>query len=91
MSTRVKGNTYPVRNELKTLGFRWNPKSKQWESNKHMSEFYSTNLYSLSGIIVNGEENDSEIDNRSHKQIYGRCEDAPCCGCCGQNSYSYGY
>jgi hypothetical protein len=26
----------------------------------------------------------------SYKQRYGRCEDAPCCGCCG-TSGEYGY
>ena len=24
----------------------------------------------------------------SYKQLHGRCEDAPCCGCCGQPDWS---
>lgn len=27
-----------------------------------------------------------EAKERTYKQIHGRCEDAPCCGCCGPNS-----
>lgn len=35
--------------------------------------------------------NDSE-DAGSHKRRYGRCEDAPCCGCCGgTESYTESY
>jgi hypothetical protein len=30
-------------------------------------------------------------DNRTWKQRYGRCEDAPCCGCCGPNLYGGGW
>lgn len=26
-------------------------------------------------------------DTRSHREKYGQCEDAPCCGCCGSNVY----
>lgn len=32
---------------------------------------------------------------RSYKEVHGRCEDAPCCGCCGPGSgesdYMTGY
>ena len=27
---RVMGNTYSVRGKLKLLGFRWNPKTREW-------------------------------------------------------------
>lgn len=29
-SLRVSGNTYPVRGELKLLGFQWDPKQREW-------------------------------------------------------------
>jgi hypothetical protein len=25
----------------------------------------------------------------TYKQQHGRCEDAPCCGCCGETGYGY--
>lgn len=28
-------------------------------------------------------------DKRTYKQIHGRCEDAPCCGCCGGTDTYY--
>ena len=27
---RIGGITYPVRGKLKLLGFRWNPKAREW-------------------------------------------------------------
>ena len=27
---RVGGNTYPVKGKLKFLGFRWDPKKREW-------------------------------------------------------------
>jgi hypothetical protein len=32
---------------------------------------------------------DPREDNRSFKEKYGRCEDAPCCGCCGSLQHSH--
>ena len=34
-------------------------------------------------VSHNGSCNGQEPSERSFKQIHGRCEDAPCCGCCG--------
>ena len=36
---RVRGSTYPVKGKLKLLGFRWNPKAREW--------YYSTKESSL--------------------------------------------
>lgn len=32
-------------------------------------------------------------EHRDHEPKYfgGRCEDAPCCGCCGNDAYEHGY
>ena len=27
---RVRGSTYPVKGKLKLLGFRWDPKKREW-------------------------------------------------------------
>jgi hypothetical protein len=29
------------------------------------------------------QDNFDRIEQPSHKELTGRCEDAPCCGCCG--------
>lgn len=34
-------------------------------------------------IYAAAAETEARYDARSHKQRHGRCEDAPCCGCCG--------
>ena len=39
---KAYGNTYPFRQELKSLGFRWNPEMKCW-----YLEFDSVNQYAL--------------------------------------------
>ena len=31
-------------------------------------------------------EDDDELCGQSYKARYGQCEDAPCCGCCGQQN-----
>lgn len=36
-------------------------------------------------------ESGERADTRTWKQRYGRCEDAPCCGCCGPNLYGGGW
>lgn len=88
MMTIVYGNTFPIRNELKKIGFKWNPKFKTWDKGYILGTDQREILESFSGIEVkyyddkNGGSN-TIIDTRSHKQRYGRCEDAPCCGCCG--------
>lgn len=90
--TIVYGNTFPIRNELKKLGFRWNPKFKTWDKDYILGIEQRKILEQFSGIEVkyyddkNGGSNtiiDTIIDTRSYKQRYGKCEDAPCCGCCG--------
>ena len=80
---RVSGNTYKHKSTLKSLGFRWNAKNKIWEI-QSLSDLSAVTR--LSGLIVENADG-SEVDNRTHKQKYGRCEDAPCCGCCGNDLY----
>jgi hypothetical protein len=92
MITTVTGNTYPVRHVLKEMGFRWNPKFKSWDKNYNLSQDQINTLAAFRGIEVKTSDfdkgySDSKLDTRSHKQIYGRCEDAPCCGCCGPQFY----
>lgn len=83
--TIVEGKTYQHKTVIKSLGFRWNPVNKVWyKDNASQDEINQLSEYR--GLIVS--QNDTELfDNRSHKEKYGQCEDAPCCGCCGVHPY----
>ena len=35
------------------------------------------------------EPSEAQPEPTTHKEAYGRCEDAPCCGCCGDEGPSY--
>lgn len=86
--TLITGNTYPNRNTIKSMGFTWNKRFQAWQSSLPLTPDQIDALSGLNGIIVNeGNGSKDLIDNRTYKQIYGRCEDAPCCGCCGPQFY----
>ena len=83
---KIFGKTYHHRNLIKSLGYRWNADEKCWQSNDATT---LAALENIKGLIV--EQDGKEIlDSRSHKEIYGQCEDAPCCGCCGVHPYYSG-
>ena len=83
----ITGNTYPVKDAIKALGGKWNKTAKGWDvpdevadearalvsgasTRRHSHSYDKTTFYRMSS--------GAEIyRNRS-----GRCEDAPCCGCC---------
>ncbi len=83
----ITGNTYPVKDAIKALGGKWNKAAKGWDvpdevadqaralvsgasTRSHRHSYGKTTFYRMSS--------GAEIyRNRS-----GRCEDAPCCGCC---------
>ncbi len=77
----IGGQTYPHRQQIKSLGLRWNGKSKVWYG--EVNEERLAALADLRGLIISTDN--GEVDTRTHKQKYGQCEDAPCCGCCGNN------
>ena len=84
----ITGNTYPHRQALRAMGGRWNSFAQGWEVPAEVAKQaralvagsvarpaprasrYQSNLTVFSG---GGEV----YTNRQ-----GRCEDAPCCGCC---------
>jgi hypothetical protein len=76
----ISGNTYPVKDQIRALGGKWNSALKVWS----VPDDKEAEALALVG------NSPSRGQERSYKQIHGRCEDAPCCGCCGGNeSYSY--
>jgi hypothetical protein len=88
----ITGNTYPVKDKIKALGGRWNAAAAGWDvpdtvaedcrrivaeqrepartSRPSRSSRYRSNYTRFAG---GGEH---YVNKR------GRCEDAPCCGCC---------
>ncbi len=93
MTLYVSGNTYPYRSTLKSFGFRWAPSIKSWTSKVPLTPDQEETLSKFQGIEVeqvNGAESTVLISTEkpmTYKQRYGRCEDAPCCGCCGPQFY----
>lgn len=88
--TFISGNTYPNRHIIKPLGFSWDKQGKYWKRPLPLTPEEETTLSDVKGIIVDYGSQGIVIDTRparTHKQIYGRCEDAPCCGCCGPQFY----
>lgn len=91
--TWITGNTYPNRHVIKPLGFTWNKRAKAWERTLPLTPEEEETLTALPGIVVDYGSLGVVIDTRperplrSYKQTYGRCEDAPCCGCCGPQFY----
>jgi len=85
----ITGNTYPVKDAIKALGGRWDSAAKGWRvpadraadaralvagtgpstSRARASRYRSNYTRFSSGAEV-------------FSNARGRCEDAPCCGCC---------
>ena len=89
--TTITGNTYPVRSIIRDLKFSWNKRLKQWERSLPLTPDEESTLAALRGLIIENlasQDDRDYIDTRSYKQKFGRCEDAPCCGCCGPTYYS---
>ncbi len=90
-TTLITGNTYPVKEQIKALGGRWNKRAQGWEVPSDRAE--------EARQLVNGapishparRSAPSRYGSRytrfsSGSEVFtnarGRCEDAPCCGCC---------
>jgi hypothetical protein len=88
-TTLITGNTYPVKDQIKALGGRWNSVRKGWE--------VPSDNAGEAQALVDGAPSASRSrssDNRYvsyevrtsggtfYRNYNGRCEDAPCCGCC---------
>lgn len=84
----ITGNTYPVKDRLKALGGRWNGRDRGWEvpdaeaelARSIVAEVTPANYVPRGGRVSNYFRFSSgEVMYRNKR---GRCEDAPCCGCC---------
>jgi hypothetical protein len=86
--TTITGNTYPVKDQLKALGGRWNAGAKGWDVPDDKVEAAQS--------LVDGAGPSTYTPRSRYRSNYarfsgggewyqnkrGRCEDAPCCGCC---------
>ena len=75
--TIITGNTYPVKEQIKALGGTWNKAAQGWNVPDDKAE--------TARVIVAGAGPSTYTPRRYTPRTYhghGRCEDAPCCGCC---------
>jgi len=90
----LKGNSYPVKESIKSAGGKWNPRFKTWSVPDDRAEEMQT-LVNAQGEATykprssrgNGSKYRSSYTrfssgSESYTNKRGRCEDAPCCGCC---------
>jgi hypothetical protein len=88
MTVLITGNTYPVKEQIKALGGRWNKAAKGWDVPAEQAD--------AARALVSGPSSPRTTTGRRYDSRYtrfssgaevftnarGRCEDAPCCGCC---------
>ena len=83
----ITGNTYPVKDAIKALGGKWNKTAKGWDVPDEVAD-EARALVSGASTRSHRHSYDKSTFYRmsSGAEIYrnrsGRCEDAPCCGCC---------
>lgn len=85
--TLITGNTYPVKEQIKALGGRWDASKQGWNvpddkaaaamalvagagPSRPRATKYRSNYTRFAG------------GGEAYTNKRGRCEDAPCCGCC---------
>ena len=85
--TAITGNTYPVRAELRNMGGQWNAAAKAWMVPDDKAD-------EARALVPEKRERSSRYSSYGSRytrfagggEVYtnrrGRCEDAPCCGCC---------
>jgi hypothetical protein len=81
----ITGNTYPVKDLLRALGGQWDKTAKGWYVPADRAE--EANQIMASAPASRGRRYGSTLTRfSSGAEVYtnrrGRCEDAPCCGCC---------
>lgn len=81
----ITGNTYPVREKIKALGGRWNKAAQGWDVEDGKAE-EARALVTAAGPSTFTPRASRYTRFSGGGEMYqnsrGRCEDAPCCGCC---------
>lgn len=94
----LKGNSYPVKEEIKAMGGKWNPRFKAWSVSDEKGDEAQAlvDAQGESTYVPSARARASRGNGRRYRSTYtrfssgaesftnkrGRCEDAPCCGCC---------
>lgn len=93
----ITGNTYPVKEQIKALGGRWNRAAQGWEVPEANAE-QAAKIVEEAGPVEARRDTPRRRWGRGSRygstytrfssgaEVFtnkrGRCEDAPCCGCC---------
>ena len=82
----ITGNTYPVKNQIKALGGTWNRACQGWNVPAANAEA-ARQLVAAAGPSTYEPRQRLTVTRfasgaTSYQNTRGRCEDAPCCGCC---------
>ena len=77
----ITGNTYPVRLQMRDLGGVWNKPAQGWDIPAAKAD------EARALVAGTGSRYGSSYTRFAHggevfTNLQGRCEDAPCCGCC---------
>ena len=81
----VTGNTYPVREKMRAMGGRWNKAAQGWDFADPLTAADAQTVVNSAGA---GRSRGRSVAYRfssgavMYQNSRGRCEDAPCCGCC---------
>jgi hypothetical protein len=91
MTVLITGNTYPVKEQIKALGGRWNKTAQGWDVPTEQADAARALVSGGTGSSPAPRTNGRRYGSRytrfsSGAEVFtnarGRCEDAPCCGCC---------
>jgi hypothetical protein len=86
--TTITGNTYPVKEQIKALGGRWNKAAQGWDVPSARADDARALVAGAGPSTYRPRQRYGSRYTRfsSGAEVYtnrnGRCEDAPCCGCC---------
>jgi hypothetical protein len=95
MTELITGNTFPVKGELRAMGGTWDARAKGWrvpaerasEARELVAGVPRERPAPRRGRSYSGRSYGSSYTRfQGGAEVYtnarGRCEDAPCCGCC---------
>ncbi len=89
--TAITGNTFPVRVELRNMGGQWNAAAKAWMVPDDVADLARALVPAAREHAYAAGRGPRKYGSRYTRfsgggehfvNRRGRCEDAPCCGCC---------
>lgn len=89
--TTITGNTYHVKEQIKALGGRWNRNAQGWDVPDDRADEARALVAAAGSRAPRSRRTYGAYSSRytrfsSGAEVFtnarGRCEDAPCCGCC---------